>query len=117
MINFFPPHLHQEVRNQLSLLLKGIISLRLIPLKNSAGRIPAYEVMLLTPTISRLIREGKIWEIPQYIEEGAVFGMQSFHQSLIKLVKEETITQEDAENFADNKDEFLLALRGIRKGP
>ena len=116
MINFFPPHLHQEVRNQLSILLKGIISLRLIPLKDGGGRVPAYEVMLLTPTISRLIREGKIWEIPQYIEEGTVFGLQSFNQSLIKLVKDGKITQEDAENFADSRDEFLLALRGIRKG-
>ncbi|OGX18919.1 MAG: hypothetical protein A3K83_02280 [Omnitrophica WOR_2 bacterium RBG_13_44_8b] len=116
MINFFPPHLHQEVRNQLAILLKGIISLRLVPLKDGTGRVPAYEVMLLTPTISRLIREGKIWEIPQYIEEGTVFGMQSFNQSLIRLVKEEKISQEDAENFADSRDEFLLALRGIRKG-
>ncbi|MFH1355421.1 MAG: PilT/PilU family type 4a pilus ATPase, partial [Candidatus Omnitrophota bacterium] len=77
IINFFPPHQHQEVRNQLATLLKGIISLRLIPRKDGKGRIPAYEVMLLTPTISRLIREGTIWEIPKYIEQGDVFGMQS----------------------------------------
>jgi twitching motility protein PilT len=115
IINFFPPHQHQEVRNQLSSLLKGVISLRLIPRKDGCGRIPAYEVMLLTPTISRLIREGKILEIPQFIEEGAVFGMQSFNQSLIKLVKEEKITEEEALRFSDNKEEFALALKGIRR--
>jgi pilus retraction protein PilT len=115
IINFFPPHQQQEKKNQLSYLLKGIISLRLVPLKNSVGRIPAYEIMLLTPTISRLIREGKVWEIPQFIEEGAVFGMQSFNQCLVKLVKEGKINEQEAMDFVDNRDEFNLALKGIKK--
>ena len=115
IINFFPPHQHIEVRNQLSSLLKGVISLRLVPLKDGTGRVPAYETMLLTPTISRLIREGKIHEIPAFIEEGSVFGMQSFSQSLIKLVKQGLISEEDAGLFADNKEEFVLSLRGIKK--
>jgi pilus retraction protein PilT len=115
IINFFPPHQHQQIRNQLSFLLKGIISLRLVPLKDGSGRVPAYEVMLLTPTISRLIRENRVWEIPQFIEDGAVFGMQSFNQSLVKLVRDDLITEETAMNFSDNKDEFILALKGIKK--
>lgn len=115
IINFFPPHQHPQTRMQLSSLLKGIISLRLLPLKNEPGRIPAYETMLLTPTIARLIREGKIWEIPQYIDDGAVYGMQSFNQSLVKLIKAGKISEEEAVNAADNKDEFSLALRGIRR--
>jgi twitching motility protein PilT len=115
IINFFPPHQHQEIRNQLSSILKGVISLRLIPRKDTSGRIPAYEVMLLTPTISRLIREGKVWEIPQFISEGSVFGMQSFNQSLIKLVTDNLISEEMAAEFADNKDDFSLSLRGIKK--
>ncbi len=115
IINFFPPHQHQEIKNQLSSLLKGVISLRLVPAKDGKGRIPAYEVMLLTPTISRLIREGKIWEIPQFIDDGAIFGMQSFTQSLIKLVREGKVKEEDALEFADSKDEFILALRGIKR--
>lgn len=113
--NFFPPHQHGQVRMQLSYLLKGVISLRLIPLKDSAGRIPAYEIMLLTPTIGRLIREGKTWEIPQFIEEGSIFGMQSFNQSLLKLVKANKISEEEALTAADNKEDFMLALRGIKK--
>ncbi|MFH0855896.1 MAG: PilT/PilU family type 4a pilus ATPase [Candidatus Omnitrophota bacterium] len=115
IINFFPPHQHQEIRNQLSFLLKGVISLRLIATKDQKGRIPAYEVMLLTPTISRLIREGKIWEISQFIDDGAIFGMQSFTQSLVKLVKEGKIREEDAVDFADSKDEFVLSLKGIKR--
>lgn len=115
IINFFPPYQHSQVLMQLAFLLKGIISLRLLPLKDKPGRIPAYEVMLLTPTMSRLIRENKIWEIPKFIEEGGIFGMQSFNQCLTKFVHEGKIKEEDASNFADSRDEFVLSLRGIKR--
>ena len=115
IVNFFPPYQHQEILTQLSTLLRGIISLRLVPLKDSPGRVPAYESMVNTPTINRLIREGKIWEITSFIEDGSMFGMQSFIQSLVKLVKEGKISEEDAITAADNRDEFTLALRGIKK--
>ena len=115
LINLFPPHQHQEVKNQLATLLKGVISLRLVPAKNGSGRVPAYEVMLLTSTISRLIREGKIWEIPQFIDDGSIFGMQSFNQSLVKLVQEDKVSLEDAALAADSREEFMLAYRGIKK--
>jgi twitching motility protein PilT len=91
------------------------MSLRLVPLKDKAGRVPAYEVMLLTPTIGRLIREGKTWEIPQFLEDGGIFGMQSFNQSLVKLVKDGKITEEQAGVYSDNKEEFVLGLRGIKR--
>jgi twitching motility protein PilT len=115
IVNFFPPYQHQQIRTQLSNLLKGIISLRLLPRKDQAGRIPAYEAMLLTPTISRLIREAKDWEMLKFIEEGTVFGMQSFRQSLSKLVHEGKVSEEDAISFADNKEEFILTLKGIQR--
>jgi twitching motility protein PilT len=115
IINFFPPHQHEQIRIQLSSLLKGVISLRLLPFKDKSGRVPAYEAMLLTPTVSRLIREGKVWELSKFIEEGQVFGMQSFNQSLMKLVKDGLVSEEEAANFSDNKDEFMLTLRGIKK--
>ena len=115
LVNFFPPHQHAEVRAQLSSLLKGVISLRLVPYKDKPGRVPAYESMLLTPTIGRLIREGKIWEITSFIEDGSLFGMQSFNQSLIKLVRAGSISEEDAANVSDSRDEFILSLKGIKK--
>ncbi|MCK9603028.1 MAG: PilT/PilU family type 4a pilus ATPase [Candidatus Omnitrophica bacterium] len=115
ILNFFPPYQHNEIRIRLSYLLKGVISLRLVPLKEGPGRVPAYEAMLLTPTIARLIREGKDWEIQQFLEDGEIFGMQSFNQSLIKLVKSGKVTEEEALNFADNKEEFIMSLRGMRK--
>lgn len=115
IINFFPPHQHQEIRIQLSSLLKGIISLRLMPLKENAGRIPACEIMLLTPTISRLIKEGNTWDMHKFIEEGTIFGMQSFNQSLINLVRSGKISEAEALESCDNKDEFSLAIKGIKK--
>jgi len=115
IINFFPPHQHSQICSQLSTLLKGVISLRLLPVKGGKGRVPASEVMLLSPTISRLIREKKVSEITKYMEEAEVFGMHSFDQSLVKMVKDDLVTVEDAASFSDNPDEFSLALRGIKK--
>ncbi len=115
IINFFPPHLHNEVRMQLSLMLKGVLSLRLLPRKDGNGRIPAYESMVVTPTIARLIREGAITQIQPFIEEGELFGMRAFKQSLVRLVQNGLVTEEDARNVADSKDEFDLELRGIKR--
>lgn len=116
IINFFPPHQHHEVRLQLSLLLKGVISLRLIPRKDGKGRIPACELMLLTPTIRGLIHDGLTIQIPNYIQDGAIFGMQTFNQALIALYKAGKITLEEARNNADNRDELDLVLKGFHTG-
>lgn len=115
VINFFSPHQQLEIKTQLSMLLKGVISLRLIPRKDKAGCIPAYEVMLLTPTIARLIREGKIWEISSFIHDGKIFGMQTFRQSIAKLIRDNIISVEDGMEFCDNKDELELDLKGIKR--
>jgi len=115
IVNFFPPHQHDETRLRLSSLLKGVVSLRLLPKIGTPGRIPACEVMTLTPTISRLIRENKLRDIPKYLEDGEMFGMQSFKQSLSKLVRENKISKEDAYAFSDSKEELDLELKGIKR--
>ena len=115
ILNFFPPYQHEEVMMQLSFLLKGVVAIRLLPRIDSQGRIPACEVMTLTPTISRLIRENKLQDITKYLEEGEMFGMQSFKQSLCSLVQKGHVKREDALLFADNKEELDLELKGIRR--
>lgn len=115
IINFFPPYLHDEVRMQLSIILKGVISLRLVPTKDHKGRVPACETMVNTPTIARLIREGKINQIQQFIDEGELFGMQSFKKSLVDMVHRKVVDVEDARRFADSKDEFDLELKGLKR--
>ncbi len=115
IMNFFPPHLHEEIRMQLSVILKGVISLRLLPRIDKPGRIPAYETMVVTPTVGRLIREGKIKEIQNFIDEGELFGMQSFKKSLVNLVKAGTVNEEVARIYAESKDEFNLELKGVKR--
>ena len=115
IVNFYPPYQHQEIRMQLSLLLKGVIAQRLVPVKEGKGRIPACEIMLLTPTISALIREGKTNELLQYIEEGGLFGMQTFDQCLAKFYLEKKISIEDARRFCDSDAILELALKGIKR--
>jgi twitching motility protein PilT len=115
IVGFYQPHEREEIRSQLSLLLKGVISLRLIPKKDLTGRVPAYEVMLGTPTIKSLIREAKTHEIKKYIQDGASEGMITFDQCLAKLCGEKKISAEDAEVFADSPGELKLALSGIKK--
>lgn len=115
VINFFPPHFHEEVRMQLSLILRGTMSLRLIPKKDGTGRVPALETMMVTPTIARLIREGRIREIQNFIDEGELFGMTSFKKSLVQLVKSDLVDLEEARRFADSKDDFDLEMKGMRR--
>jgi len=115
IVNFFPPYLHDEVRLQLSNLLKGIVSLRLIPRKDRPGRIPAYETMVVTPTIARLIRENKMNDIQNFIDEGELFGMLSFKRSLVRLVQDNIIDELDARKVAVSKDDFNLELKGVHR--
>lgn len=116
IMNFFPPYQHQEIKLQLSLLLKGVISLRLLSRKDGRGRMPALETMLLTPRIAQLIREGNITQLLPTIEDGTLFGMQTFNQSLTKLYKEGYITLEEAMGNADSRDDLSLSIKDIRSG-
>ncbi len=114
IVNFFQPHQHTEIRMQLSLLLKGIISLRLVALKDSSGRVPACEILIPTPTIVELIREGKIDEIEYYIKDGKLYGMQTFDQVLLELCKTGRITKETALAYAERKNELAMGLRELQ---
>jgi len=114
IVNFFQPHQHAEIRMQLSLLIKGIISLRLVPLKDSGGRMPAAEVLISTPTIVELIREGKIDEIEYYIKDGSMYGMQTFDQVLVDMFKRGLITESTAVAYAERKNEITMALKELR---
>ncbi len=111
VVNFFPSHQHTFILNQLSFLLKGVFSQRLLPRKDKPGLIPACESMVLSPSISRLIRENKLWEIPKYIDSGNIYGMGSFQRSLLTLLESGKITSEVALDYADKKEELAMELR------
>ena len=115
VISFFPPHQHTEVRLLLSSNLRAIISQRLLPRSDIAGRIPAVEVLLGTSTIKENIMDPlKTSMIRDLIAEGAIqYGMQTFDQALMKLLKNEQISMETALSNASNPDDFKLRLAGI----
>jgi twitching motility protein PilT len=117
IISFFPPYQHQTVRLQLGLVLEGVVSQRLITRRSTAGRVPAVELLLGSPSVKEMVLEGRTRELPQALEDGhAYYGTQTFNQSLVSLVQEGLIDYEDALSAADSPDELKLALRGITKG-
>ena len=117
ILSFFPPHQHDEIRMQLSLVLEGVVSQRLLPRKNDQTRVPAVEIMLGTPTIREILHEGRTLELAKAIYDGSeYYGTQTFHQSIVKLYRSGMISYEEALGASDNPDELKLELRGITKG-
>jgi len=104
IIDVFPPHQQQQVRVQLSVTLKGVIAQTLLPRADGMGRVAAREIMVVTPAISNLIREGKTHQIYSAIETGGKFGMNSLDRALVQLVQEGTVNAEDALAKAHNTE-------------
>ena len=116
IINFFPPYQHQLIRMQLSMVLQGVISQRLIPRSGQPGRVPGLEIMIATPTIKQMVEEGRTVELGAVIRDSAHFGCMTFNQSLYKLFEQGFITREDALANADNAEEMEMMSRGIQRG-
>lgn len=115
IISFYPPHQHDEIRMSLSANLRAVISQRLIPRKDGAGRVPAVEVMVSTPTIREYILDAeKIPLLHNLIAEGVTqYGMQTFDQSVLALLREGHISEEEALRNCNNPNELSLKLKGI----
>jgi len=115
VISVFPPYQHKQVRMQLSAILKGIISQRLVPRADGKGRVPAVELLFATAMIRDCISEPeKTKLIPDAIAQGKVhYGMQTFDQSLYDLYSAGLITLEEALRWATNPDDFKLKIKGV----
>jgi twitching motility protein PilT len=116
IISVFPPYQHKQVRIQLSSVLKGIISMRLVPKTDGKGRVPAVEVLIATATIKDCILDAdKTKSINDAIAQGMLhYGMQTFDQSLFNLFKSGLISYEEALKRATNPDDFALKVKGIQ---
>lgn len=101
IIDSFPSEQQNQIRIQLSSVLLGIFSQRLLP-RISGGRIPAYELLITTPAVRTLIREGRTHEINMVIETGYEHGMISLNRSLSLLVRDKEITMENAVAYSLN---------------
>ena len=111
IINFFPDDRRQQLLIDLSLNLKAMISQRLVPLKNTKGRVAAVEILLNTPYISDLIFKGEVAEIKEQMKKGRELGMQTFDQALFDLYEQGRISYEDALRFADSTNEVRLNIK------
>lgn len=111
MIDVFPPHQQPQIRAQLSNILMAICSQRLVP-AIGGGRIVAAEVLIATPAVRNIIREGKSHQLDAVIQTGADQGMQSMDKVLVGAVQAGTITYDEARNYAVDLGEFERMVRG-----
>ncbi len=114
IIDVFPPHQQQQVRVQLSTSLKAVVCQSLIPTADGVTRVAAREVMIVTPAIANLIREGKTHMIYNAIDTGAKFGMNSLDQALEDLVRSRKITVDDAVVKARDPEKVRSSVGGAR---
>jgi len=111
ILNMFPPHEKQQICMRMANSLRGIISQKLLPRAEGSGRIAAVEVMVATPTVSKLIEEGRASQLYSAISEGGYWGMQTMNQCLIRYFKAGLITEEEAFFNAGNLTELKQMIR------
>lgn len=118
IVSVFPPHQQGQARLQLAGVLKGVMSQRLVPRADGKGMIPAVEVLVNTARVRELIADPKrTREIHDAIATGRdPYGMVSFDQSLMDLVRRKLVTYEEALTQATNSDDFALRYRGVSRG-
>jgi twitching motility protein PilT len=115
IIAVFPPHQQKQIRLQLASVLKAVISMRLVPRADGQGRVPAVEVLVATAFVRDCIVDKEKTHLIQSAIEGGTsqYGMQSFDQSLLGLLRRNLITYDEALRWASNPDDFKLKVQGI----
>ncbi len=115
IISTFPPYHQRQVRMQLAGVLKGVISQRLVPKADGVGRVPAVEILVSTARVREcIIEKEKTAEIQDAIAKGyTTYGMQTFDQSLMSLLRGKFISYDEALRQSTNPDDFALRVKGI----
>jgi twitching motility protein PilT len=116
VIDVFPSHQQSQIRVQLATSLQGVVTQQLVPVAKGEGRAVAVEVLVATPAIRNLIREGKVHQIYSAMQAGGRFGMQTMDQGLTDLVKSRKITLETSVELSSSPDDLrrLAAAAGAR---
>jgi twitching motility protein PilT len=109
MIDVFPPHQQEQIRVQIAATIQGIVTQQLLE-RRGGGRCVACEVLLATPAVRNLIREGKTHQIYTVMQTGTKFGMQTMDSSLADLVRRGVITRETADQRSSNPDDLSRLL-------
>lgn len=116
MVNFFDPRDRDYIRKQIAEVLRGTISQKLIPRKDGKGRIPACEVLVVTPTVKDFIIKNEIDKIYELVKKGSFNDMITLNMSLYNWVQKNVISKDDALNHSDNQNELQQYLRGVYHG-
>ncbi len=116
VISVFPPYQQKQVRLQLAAVLRGVVSMRLIPRADGQGRVPAVEVLIGTQTIREcIIDSDRTRKIPEVIAAGASqYQMQTFDQSLYSLYQKKLITYDEALRSSTSPEDFALRVKGVQ---
>lgn len=115
IIDAFPGNLQDQIRTQLSTSLIGVVAQTLLP-RIGGGRVAAYEVLVVTPGISNLIRENKTFRINSAIQTGAKFGMNLLDDTLFNLWRDGIVLVEDVLNKAHRPDDLAKRIVNARRG-
>jgi twitching motility protein PilT len=107
IIDVFPPHQQEQIRLQLSLVLEGVLSQVLLRRASGHGRVAAVEIMLGSDAVRNIIREGKIEQLPTYLQTGSQYGMLTMDQALQNLARSRMVTVEEALPYCTKPDELL----------
>jgi len=110
IIDVFPAHQQSQIRTTLSESLKGVIAQNLFKRIDKKGRMAVLEVLVVTPAVSNLIREGKTFQIPSAIQTGKKYGMQSLDDAILVALEAKKISPEDAYDKAIVKERFVQFL-------
>jgi len=116
ILSYFPADARTQAQADLATTIIGIVSMRLLPKADGSGRIPAVEILLGTPTIRRLIKEGEFVEIYDVIKRSQDDGMRTLNQSLVELVQSGKVSEKEALPYAPNPEEFRLNIQGMFTG-
>ncbi len=111
LVSVFPVHQQPEIRVQLSMVLEGILSQRLVPRLAGAGRVLALEILILSPAVRNLIREDKLHQVYSMMQTGqAQYGMQTMNQALADLYQQKEIAPTTALDITMFPDELTKLL-------
>lgn len=100
IIDVFPPYQQEQIKTQLAAVIEGIVSQQIIPRSDTEGRVAAFELMVATPAVRNLIREGKTHQLQTLIETGSKFNMKTMDADLLNLYRRGTIDKENLLKYA-----------------
>jgi twitching motility protein PilT len=110
IIDIFPSHQQAQIQTQLSFVLEGVITQTLLQKAKGKGRVMAAEILVVTPAIRALIRDGKVEQIPSMMQAGKKHGMQTLNDALYQLYMNREVNKEECLRVSGKPNEFLRMI-------